>query len=97
MFIIRYKKVNVKVSGEKSDVCDCCMIRPNPKGLHLHHWRYDYTVKEILRNPELAKLNTSPLCYKCHLVANALRIAEENKQRAEVLAKLRDKVLEASK
>jgi hypothetical protein len=93
-YSIRYKRMTVKVSGEKPDICDCCMHRPNPKGLHMHHWKYGFTAQEIAKNPELSKKNTSPLCYSCHRVANAMRIVEENKLRSDVLLKLREKVME---
>ena len=85
---IRYKRISVKVDGEKPKVCACCGLKPKPRGIHMHHTKYEYTIKQVKRNHELAKKNTIPLCYACHRVANAMRICEEHKKKVEKLKKL---------
>ena len=86
-YTIKYKRIRVKVEGDKPLICECCCKAPNVP--QTHHWIYAYLKKEILENPELAKKNSNTMCYNCHLIANALRIVLENPERATVLLRLR--------
>lgn len=97
MYWIKYKRIRVKVLGDKSTQCECCLKTPKPRGMHTHHWKYEFTIKEVARNPELAKKNSTSLCYKCHRVANAMRIVEEEFKRVHVLEKLREKIYESNR
>lgn len=55
----------------------------------LHHWVYDYKVKEVRKNSLLALENTTELCFpKCHDVANALNLI--NKTDVKILNKLEE-------
>ena len=90
-YTIKYKRVRVRIDGTRPEVCECCLKKPNI--IQCHHWKYSYSIKEVLANPELAKKNTSYLCYYDHRLANNLRIQDENKERIEVLKNLRDKSL----
>jgi len=87
---IKYKTITVIVSGNKPTSCDCCAKRPDPRGLHTHHWLYKYSIKEVRDDPELAKENSSVLCFYDHRLANCLRILEENQERVDILKRLKN-------
>lgn len=85
---VRYKTIRVKDDKEKPTICLCCGKKPKPRGMHLHHTKYEYSTKEVKENPQLGFKNTIPLCYSCHRIANCLRILEENPQKTKKLIKL---------
>jgi hypothetical protein len=87
---IKYKTITVLVSGDKPTSCDVCAKTPDPRGLQTHHWVYKYSIKEVKDNPELAKENTSTLCFFEHRLANCLRIIEENRERTDILKRLKN-------
>lgn len=71
---IKYRRIFVDVPIEKPKVCPCCSITPKPRGMNLHHWKYEFKTKEVRENPLLALKNTTWLCYSCHRVADAMRV-----------------------
>jgi hypothetical protein len=81
-YTIKYKTKRAKVEGDKPTQCMCCGKTPKKGGLHAHHTKYEFTVAEVRKNPELAKKNVIWLCYHCHRIANCLRIISENSVKA---------------
>lgn len=80
VFKVRYRSITVKVNGVRGDTCYLCP-KPHvvkPRGLHLHHFKYAYTVKQVKENPQLALENTVLCCFHAHRVLNSKRIVEEN-------------------
>jgi len=67
----RGKPIRVAVDYPvRKKICQCC----GKKGLtSLHHWSYEYPVKEIRKCPILVLQNTTELCFLCHDKANTLR------------------------
>jgi len=85
---IRYKRIKVKVDHKKPTICKCCGNTPKPRGMHMHHTKYEFTIDEVRKKPELALKNTIGLCYHCHRLANCMRILEENKEKYKKLKKI---------
>jgi 5-methylcytosine-specific restriction endonuclease McrA len=77
-FRLKYRRATFLVSGIKGDRCQCCGLKPKKKGLHFHHRVYAYSTAEVRKHPQLALENTMQLCYRCHKIADALRITQEN-------------------
>jgi hypothetical protein len=94
-YTIKYKRVRVKVEGDKPTICECCLKKPNI--IQCHHWVYRYSKKEVLENPNLTLKNTNFLCYFCHRIANSLRVEFENNERATILLRLRRESLSRGK
>lgn len=92
-FKIKYRRSYFTVEGEKLDYCECCGKKPDPRGLHRHHWAYTYKTSEVRENPQLALENTSTLCFVCHRVADALRAVKENPEKVKKLEKLRKEAI----
>jgi hypothetical protein len=59
----------------RTGICTCC----GKKGWTArHHWKYEFSVKEVRKNPLLALKNTTELCYPtCHDVANAMNLIKK--------------------
>lgn len=53
----------------RTGICECCGKASKTQS---HHWLYKYKTKEVVKNKELAKENTTELCYYCHKLANCL-------------------------
>lgn len=65
--------------------CACC----GRKGLtSLHHWKYEFPLKEVRKDKIKALKNTTELCFKCHELANALR--KINEAKPEIINKLKE-------
>jgi len=84
---LKYKRAIIKVNGERPHYCNICGRAGKPRGMQFHHFKYAYMVSEVRKNPILAVENTIFICFRCHQVANAFRICQENK---EVVEKLKD-------
>lgn len=54
-----------------------------------HHWEYIYTMKQLLKHPELYNEGTAEVCFNCHRVCNALsliaKFAENHPERFQKL------------
>jgi len=81
--IISYKGLKVKVDKERPIKCECC--QKIPFRTQCHHYKYEFTKKQVKENPELVLKNTQFLCYSCHLLANALRKIAENQEKCKKL------------
>jgi len=55
---------------------------------NLHHWKYEFKVKEVRKNTKLALKNTTELCIPCHDLADAIRKVDGAKP--ELIVKLRE-------
>jgi hypothetical protein len=92
---IMYKRTLILIDAPKIKYCECCLKKQGKeiKKLDTHHWRYEFTSKEVKANPKLVLKNTSVLCFRCHRVADALRICHENPLLTEKLNELRSKAV----
>jgi hypothetical protein len=88
MIKIKYKNAIVKYEGTKPKICECCGREGKPRGMQYHHTKYEYSVDEVRKRPELAFHNTIFLCFRCHQIANAIRILEKNTEIAEKIKEL---------
>ena len=71
--IVRYRNTNIRVDVDyqiRKHICQCC---GRTGKCDLHHWKYEFTTKEVKKNPELALKNTSELCFTCHNIANSMK------------------------
>ncbi len=76
-YTLRYRRATVRLAkNPRKKKCECC--GKYSKMLQAHHWKYVYETKEVKANPKLATENITTLCYKCHLIANALKLCIEN-------------------
>jgi len=50
-----------------------CQICGNPAHTNIHHCCYNFTKKEVQKNPSLAFLFTFESCFSCHELANSIR------------------------
>ena len=89
---IKYRRALIDVGDiVKSDRCEGC--RKKAKKLDFHHWIYAHTTKEVRKNHSLALKNTSVLCFRCHMVGDALRKVLEDENLSNRLLELMDKVI----
>lgn len=64
----RFRISNLKENPRKPE-CEVC----GKKGkIDAHHYKYEFTTKEVRKNKALALKNTISLCYKCHQVADEI-------------------------
>lgn len=83
---ITYRRARVMVEHVKLGYCQACRAVGRTE---MHHWEYAYTTAEVRKNPQLALRRTVELCFKCHRIANALRIIEEGGLRSKMVAQVR--------
>lgn len=93
---IIYKKTRIKIDAPKIDYCEGCLKRVGYgiKKLDTHHWKYEFSSKEVKANPKLVLKNTSVLCYRCHRISDAIRITKEDKKLTKTLLELRLKAID---
>ena len=85
---IRYKRIKVEIPDlKRGNVCQLC--GKETKKPQFHHFEYAYPTNIVKSNPNLALKNTILLCFHCHIIANSLRIVEENQKKVELLQKIR--------
>jgi len=70
---IKYKGKRIVVDTKKKIRKGVCEICGREGKTHIHHWRYEFPLKEVRENPNLALLNTTEVCFTCHNFANAMR------------------------
>lgn len=71
---ITYRHARVMVGLEKTGYCLVCYDKGRTE---MHHVKYAYTTKEVRAHHQLALDNTVELCFRCHRIANAIRIVDE--------------------
>ena len=81
---IKYRRITVEVPRERPKKCAIC--GKEFKKIDLHHFRYEFTTKQVKENPELALKNTIPLCYYDHRIADAIRKVMDNPERSKKIA-----------
>ena len=85
---IQYRRSSITVHIDcpiRKGICEAC----GRKGLtHLHHYKYEFSTKEVRKDPELALKNVIELCYSCHQIGDSLRIVEHNIGIANKILKL---------
>jgi len=64
---------NSPIKKGKCSACHRTVKNGEIKTTQLHHWKYEFSVPKVRKNPELALKNTVELCYGCHQVADAFR------------------------
>jgi len=75
---ISYQKKNIKIYYPVPIRKGCCVACERCRGegikiTQLHHAKYAYETKTVLKNPVLALDNTLELCFGCHPVADGFR------------------------
>ena len=87
---IKYRRTTITLDtaelGRIPAYCECCgkrkinlpYVTKGVKKLDFHHWIYAYTTEEVRKNPILVVENTSRLCFRCHMIADAIRKIFEN-------------------
>ncbi len=68
-------KVTVELNEPpKKGVCEGCRkkVGSEIKLTQLHHHKYVYSKKRVIKEPMLSLENTSEFCFSCHRYANAL-------------------------
>ncbi len=92
---VKYRRSVFTVSNKhKPERCAACGAM-NCK-LDMHHYAYVYTTAEVRKDHELAVENTIPLCFHCHMLADALRIIGANTDAADmVLMAIKERVAAA--
>jgi hypothetical protein len=80
---LRYRQTTINLPDmTRPSRCACCSRTHTQKGkplqIQLHHFRYVYPTKTVKQFPMLALENTVPLCFKCHRVADAVRVVATN-------------------
>jgi hypothetical protein len=83
---VRYHGHSVLVSTRRDDLCGACgrKVGDGIKRTNRHHWRYAYAWKTVRANPELALENTVEYCFKCHPIADAVRLLTSVKNCSDV-------------
>ena len=92
---LNYHRLRLKLKKNPRDqVCECCNFHG---WTNIHHWRYAYTYAQIRENNSLALRYTTELCFRCHMIADAIRVVEEAKEQhpkiVRKLYELREKAL----
>ncbi len=84
---IMYRNRSVIVSEPRKNVCEACgrKVGEEIKRTNRHHWKYAYQYKTVKANPELALENTSEYCYRCHQIADAIKVLTDCKNLTDVL------------
>jgi len=75
---IMYRRTRLIIKSDKNirkGICESCGRKEKTD---LHHVVYAYSTKIVKKNHLLALENTVELCYRCHRIANAMRIEDEN-------------------
>ena len=75
---IKYRNTNISIKSVKpirDKICKACRRKGKTD---LHHFAYVYPTKLVKKNHILALENTIELCYRCHRIANAMRICDDN-------------------
>lgn len=67
---VKYRRARFTVEAARPRTCQCCGKR---RQMQLHHWRYAYKTSEVRKDKQLALDNTSWLCFRCHVLADAMR------------------------
>lgn len=80
---LRYRRLRVAVSMEKPLWCEACGNRGR---LEFHHFKYEFSTAQVRGWPELVGLNGVWLCYRCHILADAMRKLTEDEARARVVS-----------
>jgi len=90
-----YKRTSIRIDAPKLDYCEGCLKKKGEgiKKLDTHHWVYEFTTKEVKANPILVLKNTSVLCFRCHRIADAIRIGWEDRKLTQKLSDLRSKAI----
>lgn len=76
---ITYKKKRIKIPYPRNIRSGKCVVckRSREKGeikiTALHHTKYEFDVREVLKNKFLALKNTLELCFSCHQIADGFR------------------------
>ena len=94
---IKYRRSHftVKVPDNYEMKCEIpgCNRSNNPKGIHHHHYKYEFKTKEVRKNPQLALKNTIKLCFFHHRIADAIRFLLDNQEEAvKVIDKITEKI-----
>jgi hypothetical protein len=99
-----YKRTMIRIDADKYpkiNYCEGCNKKKGECGqsgkpikkLDTHHWKYEFSSKEVKAKPELVLKNTSVLCFRCHRVGDAIRISFEDKPLTDCLLELRAKAV----
>lgn len=71
------KKIWVELdSPPKKGVCQACFrkVGDDIKTTALHHFKYEFSKKRLVKEPELSLKNTCELDFSCHRLGNALMV-----------------------
>ena len=79
---VRYRRgsraVTVKPPDYAPTHCQACNRKYSGRRLQTHHWRYQWTLGDVKRNPILALDNSASFCVVHHMAADSIRkITEE--------------------
>ena len=78
-FTIKYRRATFTVEGTKPTTCEVCGKSGKIDG---HHMKYAYKTSEVRKNHQLALENVIWLCFRCHMVGDAVRIVDDNEDTA---------------
>lgn len=85
-YTLKYRRLTVRLDfNPRKNYCECC--GKNGK-LDYHHWIYSYKTKDVRKNPSLAAMNGSTLCFVCHNLANSLKHLIDNREKINKLSEL---------
>lgn len=86
---VRYRRATftVRIRGGRPKKCEICGREGK---IDLHHFRYKYKTSEVRKDKQKALENTIWLCFSCHRLGDAVRMVDENREKAE-------KIMEATK
>lgn len=79
---VLYRRKKFTVDWNKPLNCQACGNNGGKKGCQCHHYRYEFKTEEVRRNHDLLKKNTIWLCFPCHRIADAVRIVDDNHDKA---------------
>ncbi len=81
MSVIYHKRI-IKINPNKKNTCMACgksVAKGQITRTNIHHYRYKYSTKKVLKNPALALEDTLELDFPCHKIADALRTLNETR------------------
>jgi len=85
MYRLKYRKTYVMLDvNPRKGICVACgksVHKGEIKITNIHHYKYKYMTKTVKKDPLLALENTLELCYRCHQIADALRVLNDNKDK----------------
>jgi len=82
---VTYQRRRIKVICKKNPRTGNCkgcgrsIHKKQIKVTQIHHWFFEFILRTVRENPQLALKNTSELCFNpCHKSADALRVLTAN-------------------